>query len=308
MAEQTTNNSISPQAVDKLIAAHDGDMALLWLYAQRRGCPDPERAAGELCRTLEQIRAAEEKLRRLGLLDGGAPAPSPAPAAEPGPEEQLPEYSAEEISRRSAGDATLQDVFAEAAQVLGHTLSAAELRVVFGIYDHLGMPPEVIVELLHYCAELNSWKYHGERRLTPRFLEQEAYAWANREILTLDQAEDYIRSQRERHSELGRLRAALQLPVLSATQQRDLLLWLEQGFGEEAISVAADRTITNTGALKWSYLRKILQSWHEKGLHSPAEIREKDPARSARPAPAPEGAYRQKPLSKDEWDSILNKI
>ena len=308
MAEQTTHNSISPQAVDKLIAAHDGDMALLWLYRLRKGALDPERAAGELCRTLEQIRAAEEKLRRLGLLDGGAPAPSPAPAAEPGPEEQLPEYSAEEISRRSAADATLQDVFAEAAQVLGHTLSAAELRVVFGIYDHLGMPPEVIVELLHYCAELNKWKYHGDRRLTPRFLEQEAYAWANKEILTLDLAEDYIRAQRERHSELGRLRTALQLPALSPTQQRDLLLWLEQGFGEEAISVAADRTITNTGALKWSYLRKILQSWHENGLHSQAEIREKDPARAARPAPAPEGSYRQKPLSKDEWDSILNKI
>ena len=214
-----------------------------------------------------------------------------------------PAYAAQIVNLENSDES-----LGEAAQVLGHTLSAGELRVVFGIYDHLGMPPEVIVELLHYCAELNKWKYHGDRRLTPRFLEQEAYAWANKEILTLDLAEDYIRAQRERHSELGQLRTALQLPALSPTQQRDLLLWLEQGFGEEAIAIAADRTLTNTGALKWGYLRKILQSWHENGLHSPAEIREKDPARAARPAPAPEGSYRQKPLSKDEWDSILNKI
>ena len=307
MAEQTANNSISPQAVDKLIAAHDGDMALLWLYRLRKGALDPERAAGELCRTLEQIRAAEEKLRRLGLLEGAAPAQSPASGTEPGPEEQLPEYSAEEISRRASGDATLQDVFAEAAQVLGHTLSAGELRVVFGIYEHLGMPPEVIVELLHYCAELNKWKYHSDRRLTPRFLEQEAYAWANREILTLEQAEAYIKAQRERSSELGRIRERLGLSGLSPTQQKDLSLWLDQGFGEEEIAIAADRTMTNTGSLKWSYLRRILQSWHEHGLHSAEAIREKDPPRTqSRPAPAPR--REDKPVDPASLRKILDKI
>ena len=109
-------------------------------------------------------------------------------------------------------------------------------------------------------------------RPSARFLEREAYAWANREILTLEQAEDYIRGRRERHSDLGRIRDALHLSALSPTQEKDVNVWLEQGFGEEAIAIAADRTVTNTGSLKWSYLSKILQSWHQKGLHSPAEI------------------------------------
>ena len=308
MTEQTPQKFISLQALDRLIAAHDGDVALLFLHRLRQGSLDEERAASDLCRTMEQIRAAEEKLQRMEAPER-APAPALSPAigkAEPAPAEELPQYTAEEIDRRSRGDETLKAVYAEAAQVMGHALNSGDLQLIFGIYDHLGMPPAVIVELLHYSNELNQQKYNGERRLTARFLEREAYTWANREILTLDQAEDYIRAQREMHSELGRLRTALHLSALSATQERDLSLWLEQGFGEDAILIAADRTVTNTGSLKWSYLRKILQSWQEKGLHSPAESEEKDPARSSRTAPAEPA--RQKPLSPAEWDSILEKI
>ncbi len=310
MAEEHLNKSIPVQALDRLIAAHDGDVALLWLYWRRCGSLDAEKAAHDLCRTLQEIRAAEEKLRRMELLDA-VPSPVPAPAPErpePAPEEELPQYSAEEIRRRSEPVPALKTIYAEAAQVLGRALGGNDLRVIFGIYDHLGLPPEVILELLHFCAELCLWKYGESRRPTPRFLEKEAYAWANREILTLEQAEEYIRFRRARHSDLGRIREALHLSEFSPTQEKDVNAWLEQGFGEEAIAIAADRTVTNTGALKWNYLSKILQSWHRKGLHSPAEILEKDPPRSSHsslPAAQPRA---QKPLSQDEWDSLLNKI
>ena len=86
-----------------------------------------------------------------------------------------------------------------------------------------------------------------------------------------------------------------------------LNVWLEQGFGEEAIAIAADRTVTNTGSLKWSYLSKILQSWHQKGLHSPAEIAEKDPARRGS-APTAQESRVQKPLTSEQWDQLLDKI
>ena len=106
----------------------------------------------------------------------------------------------------------------------------------------------------------------------------------------------------------GRIREKLEMKSLSPTQEKDLNTWLEQGFGEEAIAIAADRTVTNTGSLKWGYLRKILQSWHEKNLHSPAEIREKDPPRASRSLSPASQPRAQKPLSPDEWDSILNMI
>jgi DnaD/phage-associated family protein len=272
---------------------------------------DEEQAALALCRTAEQIRAAAEKLRRLQIT-GPVPLPQPslvpAPLPEPG-EDEIPQYTSADISRLSQDNDELKAVYAEATQLLGHTLTTVELRVLFGMYHHLGLPADVIFELLHYCAELNRWLNGPERRLTSRFLEKEAYAWANREILTLDQAEEYIRAQRLRHDAIGQVQAALGLPVLSGTQRKDLAEWLEQGFGEEAIAIAADRTVTNTGALKWSYLRKILQNWHDKGLHSPAEIQEKDPSRASRPVAAAQAESRsQKPLDRDAWKKLIGKI
>ena len=79
MAENRTENSISSADADKLIAAHDGDVALLYIYYTRTGCTDPEQAAHDLCRTLREISSAEEKLNRMGLCPGSVPAVS-APA------------------------------------------------------------------------------------------------------------------------------------------------------------------------------------------------------------------------------------
>ena len=69
-----SDNSIA----DALIAAHDGDVALLYIYLRRRGGEDLERAATELCRTMGEISAAREKLQRMGLLPEAGAAPAPA--------------------------------------------------------------------------------------------------------------------------------------------------------------------------------------------------------------------------------------
>ena len=75
MSENKSQNLISPQAADKLLAAHDGDLALLYLHICRSGSLDMDKAAVALCRTMREIEAAEEKLRRMGLLDIDPPAP-----------------------------------------------------------------------------------------------------------------------------------------------------------------------------------------------------------------------------------------
>ena len=61
------------------------------------------------------------------------------------------------------------------------------------------------------------------------------------------------------------------------------------GFGPEALALAADRTLTNTGALKWKYMDSIVNSWHKKGLHTVPEIEKGDrkvPAGRQNAAPA----------------------
>lgn len=177
---------------EALIAAHDGDVALLYIYLCCRGGEDLERAARELCRTMGEISAAWEKLQRMGLLPGErAFQDRPVPAPKPAPAEELPEYETEDLVRRSREDAGFSAIVTEAQKVLGHVISSSDLKRLFGIYDYLALPPEVILMLLNHCVSISQG-----RRPSMRFIEKEAYVWANREIMSLEQAEEYIRSSR----------------------------------------------------------------------------------------------------------------
>ena len=130
MPELTGDKFISSGAADRLLAAHDGDVALLYLYLRRHGAFDAEDAARLLCRTRGEIDAAWEKLRRMGLTDlpaADAPAVSAAPVKLP-PAEELPEYKAEELVRRSREDPAFSALVGEAQRVLGRGLSSTELK------------------------------------------------------------------------------------------------------------------------------------------------------------------------------------
>lgn len=305
MAEHGTDNCISAAAVDRLLAAHDGDVALLWLWLSRHAQPDLESAARDLCRTRAEMEAAWEKLRRMELASVAAapaapPTVSPAPATPSRqPPADPPEYTARDIVER--GDPAFTALVAEAQRVLGHGLSTPDLKKLFGIYDYLALPAEVVMQLLHYCAASSRG-----RLPSMRYIEQEAYIWADREILTLEQAEAFIAEQARRREESAAVAELLGIRgrELTGTERKYIQSWLEADTPRELISLAYDRTVTNTGALKWSYMNKILQSWREKGLRSVAQVQEKDlpPRRGAAPAAKPD-----KPVDLTDLRSMLKK-
>ena len=275
---------VSPEEAQHLIAAHDGDVALLWLFL--RQCPESslEDAARALCRTRAELEAAHEKLQRLSLpavkaASAAAPAAGKAgpPLPVPEPAEELPEYTAKDLTTRSQEDPRFAALVTEAQRALGRMLSTSDLKKLFGLYDYLALPPEVLMMLLNYCVA----NAPSGNSPSMRFIEKEGYAWANREILTLEQAEEYIAASQRRREKLSRTAKILGINgrALTNTEAKYLGAWLDMGFDEEMIGMAYDRTVTNTGALKWTYMNGILKSWHEKGLHTPEEVRDKDTRR-----------------------------
>ena len=296
MAASLDQKLISKSAAEALIAAHDGDLALLYLYLRSRGTADPERAARDLCRTRGEIDAALEKLDRMGLLDGEAPVPTPAEKPLP-PADELPNYTAADIVSR--GDRVFTDLVQEAQRVLGHALSTPDLKKLFGIYDYLKLPAEVIMELLHYCAAASRG-----RLPSMRYIEEEAYVWTDNELLTLDQVHAYTAAQNARRTQSAAVAARLGIAdrPLTPTENRYIASWLDAGFGPEAIALAYDRTVEKTGGRRWSYLDAILRSWREKGLFTPAEIEAGDPRRRPGKA-APKTA--DKPIDLRDLESLL---
>ena len=97
-------------------------------------------------------------------------------------------------------------------------------------------------------------------------------------LITIEQADEYIRNAAEKRSRAGELKTSMGLGsrVLTPTERKYMTSWFDMGFDNEAILIAYDRTVTNTGALKWGYMNKIMLSWHDKGIHSARDVAERD--------------------------------
>lgn len=267
------NLAVPADHADKLLSMGDGTSALLYLYALRRnGSFTTAQAARDLRRTDSEISSAAERLRKSGLFSGSGREKLPLPA------EELPQYRAEDIASAAAKDTGFAAVLDETQRILGKTLSRSDVDTLFGIYDYLGLPPEVIILLVNHCVETTRERMGPGRLPSLRTMEKEAYVWFNREIMTLEQAEVYLLAKRRRTDELGEIKHILQINGrnFSSTEKSYVESWLDMGFDAEAIAVAYDRTIVKTGSLQWKYMNSILTSWHGKGLHTVEEISEGD--------------------------------
>ena len=311
------NIVLSKQDIEKLIAAHDGDMALLYLYSRCRGVSG-EDAARDLCMTAAAVEAAEEKLLRLGLtLDRAGTAAVASPAApEPKkgrvilePAEERPSYSSDDIAKRAEEDEAFQTVIYEAQQVMGRMLNSNDMKILFGMYDYLGLPAEVIMVLMNYCVQRYEDRKGEGRKPTFRYIEKEASRWVKDGITSLDEADSYIVRKKELDGQLRRAAEVLDIRDrdLTDTETNYIRSWLEMGFDMEMLREAFDRTVTNTGKRAWSYMNTIMESWRDKGIFSPKDIQEKDrPAASRKTKPSrPAGEQKSK---KDSLEKIMKKL
>lgn len=278
--------TLTARAVQGLLERGDGDAALLYLALLRRhGTVAPRALAGELRWDRGRIEAAERTLRELGLV---------APAAEsvPEPADERPEYPREDIARHLDGDGEFRGLVAEVERKLGKKLTTPDVGVLLGLSDYLGLPADVIYLLVCHCAERVARRY-GEGR--------QAHAAADRKGRLC------LGPPGNRHPGGGggvsaplraaaggsaglHAGAAAGRRAPSASEEKYLSAWQEMGFEPEAVAIAYDKTVLRCHEFKWPYCNGILKKWHEAGLHTAQEIREKDhPPRVREEAPASGG-------------------
>lgn len=264
---------LSRQEVDRLLECADGTAALLLLHVRRAGAFSLSAAVRTLGCSEAEIRRARETLLRAGLL---------AAEAAPLEEQEMPEYSGTDIAARAQTDLAFEGLVLETQRALGRVLSGNDLRLLFGIYDHLGLPADVIMLLLHHCITEYQRRSGAGRIPTMRYIEKEAWHWAAQEILTLDDAEAHIRREEERQSDISRIRELLQIRDrdLTTSERNYIESWLALGFAPDAIAIAYDRTVLSTGRLVWKYMDTIVRSWAEKRLFTPEEIEAGDARRT----------------------------
>ena len=190
---------------------------------------------------------------------------------------ERPAYSERDVLDAMDGDMDFRSLYGEIQRQLGRSLNTEELKIILGFTRYLGLNPEVISVLVCYCRERARQK-GSSRNPSLRTIEKEAYAWAERGIDSVEEAAAFIQAQNVRNSRLGRLMRILQIRGRNLTQaeERYALSWLDMGFEDSAITEAYERTCLNTGGMNWAYMNKILQRWHESGLHTAEAVKNGD--------------------------------
>lgn len=267
--------TLSGQTVDKLIRDGDGDAALLYLYILRTGGQSSsEEASRAIGQSPGAVRTAMATLSRLRLIECGEIG---ADIDNLPPDEAPRVYSTEEIKHELENSSDFSVLVEEAQRSLGKILSPDDLTRLFGIYDNLGLPPEVILLLMTHCMS-ESRKKGASRPPGMRYIEKAAYTWHREEIFSLDKADAYLKSLEERKSARGKIRSALKIRDrdLASSEKRYVDEWIGMGFKSDAIEIAYDRTVLKTGKLSWAYIDSIIKNWHEKKLYTPEDILKKD--------------------------------
>ena len=286
LRDDEKNVSLPAQRLDRLIARGDGDAALLYLFLLRaEGGVTPQEVQRRLRWSELRLGAAEHTLQQLGLLDGGAgPAPEPA--------EERPVYTTDDIATMLVGDGSFAALVAQTEEKLGKKLKTADLQILAGLYDDLGMPPDVIFLLVGHCVSRFEGRYGPGRRPTLRQIEKEGYYWAREGIFDQESAARYLKEYAAKQGRMGAYLKALQIsgrkPVDS--EERYINKWMEKGYAPELVALAYDQTIFYKKELNWRYLGAILRRWEEKGWRTAQDVeRGRQDGQTRRPAKKEDG-------------------
>ncbi len=189
-------------------------------------------------------------------------------------------FTQKEAFSRMEKNEDLRFIIDQCRQLLGRELQGSDVVAIVSIHDWAGLPPDVILMAVEYCAS------RGETSM--RSIERQCTMWLDIGIKTHEQADDYIKRQAERHSREALVQGAFGITgrKLSTKEKEAVARWFDDyGFDIALIRLAFDKTVDNTGKLSFAYLDKILANWHSKGIKTieaaAAESAEK-PKRAAR--------------------------
>ena len=180
--------------------------------------------------------------------------------------DELPLYTTVELAELLENRASMRVLVDEAQNILGKMLTHAELNILIGLTDYLGMAEESVLMLLAHCKKM------GKTNL--RSIEKYAIRLADEGITDPTALENEIRTAEAVHSFEGEVRAlfGMKSRALTSRESKMLRAWVQFGYDIEVVRRAYELTVNATNEPSPAYANAILERWHADGLHTLSEI------------------------------------
>lgn len=190
---------------------------------------------------------------------------------------------------------------------LGHPLSSKELQTATFIFEELHFSTELIYHLYEYC--INRGKYRSE------YIEKVAISWAKSNIKTPDQAATASVAYNADYTTVCKAFGLQRMP--GQVERNYIDHWVRDlGFDRVMLEEACNRTLLKTSKPEFKYANSILESWHKKGIHTPADIARQDDKyknqktnTSSKPATTNKfNQFSQRNYSKEQYSSMEKRL
>ncbi|OON91744.1 MAG: hypothetical protein ATN33_08690 [Epulopiscium sp. Nele67-Bin001] len=168
-----------------------------------------------------------------------------------------PEYSQAELNIIREHNQSINELFLMAEQCLGKMLSPTDQKVIYGFYDWLNMPIDLIEYLFEYCLSNNHTQL--------KYIEKVATSWNDDDIKSVDEAKAQVIKNQDHYKILKSL--GMSSAIVSPAQEQFFDKWLkEYRLPLNVILEGCNRTVSNIQKPNLNYLDTILTKWHEQGV------------------------------------------
>ena len=195
---------------------------------------------------------------------------------------------------------------------LERLLTPQDINLVAYLFDKLHFSADLILHLYEYCIGKNKKKWE--------YIEKVAISWHQEGIDTVEKAREYSILYDTCFNAVNKVFSLGRMPI---GPERDFIRkWSSWKVSTELIEEACNRTIMNINKPDFKYADRILESWHNAGASTLAEVKALDtthalmnprPSEGSRPAPMTKSAvsynsYPQRQYSSQELSNLEEKL
>lgn len=180
--------------------------------------------------------------------------------------EREPRFMPGEIAKTVRGNDEVNYLFKQCEKLYGRPLKHNEQNSLMLITEDAGLPVAAALMLVEYCFSIT--------KSTPAFMKSLALNWLERDITTVEKAEEEIKRLKVLNSAENKIKRLFEMNCALSKEQKNYIdKWFNKyGFETEMIDEAYQLTLNKTGKLSFNYMDKIITGWFENGIKNKEQL------------------------------------
>ena len=231
-------------------------------------------AARELSISESEVQASLAFWRGAGVIvqaKGKAEAepkmPPPTKTARPLPEKGLPTYTAEELAGIVSGNKDFSALIGACQQTFGKIFNTAEVNIIAGLIDYLGLEGDYILLLLSHCVRME--------KKSLRYAEKTALSLYDDGVTSASALEERLQRIETMATAVGKVRTMFGMGsrALTAKERTMIEKWVcTMKYDFEVLRLAYEATVNATTNPSVAYANTILERWFAEGYKTAEDV------------------------------------